>query len=166
MPTQPIKAEKTAKEVLAEQQQDPNAKAVDPALAQAREIAKKHKAEPVVHRGNPDLRPPDQDSHIIQLKDGRKILMAEPSVPTDLVVPKMFGERDRMDLQARNDIQIAEVLQYVRSIDNERLPSPISTWRECVDIMHRLGDRGVKAVKDAYVVYYGNDAELWIEVKN
>jgi hypothetical protein len=118
---------------------------------------------------SPDLHPTKTDEfRKIKLKDGRTVVLGPPSAPTDLVIPRMFKDRpaDINQIQIMTDMNNAEVAQYVRQIDEVQRPSVVETWRECIELMHTLGDIGWKSVKSAYNVYFGMSETYWIEVKN
>ncbi len=107
------------------------------------------------------------EHHVIRLRDGRIVEFGPPSKPHILVLADMFRDTKARGWQLAAHTQSATMFQYIRRIDDQRLPGFIATWEEVETLMAELGDLSVRALGNAYAKFYPDiDLTEFEEIKN
>ena len=102
----------------------------------------------------------------IQLWDGRVITMGPPGIWEELILQEVFEKDSSVGNKLNSRRQIAICMQYVRMIDNRRLPPALTTWAEIENLVRELTPLGCNAVREAYLETWTSIGGLyWSDVK-
>lgn len=101
-----------------------------------------------------------------KLFDGRVIEMGPPALCHQLVLADMFADIPVVTIKTQQNEKLAKVMQYVRSVDNQKLPAYLKTWPEVVHLCNKLGALGVNAVQQVWMETWPDINGLyWSDVK-